>query len=257
VNKSALAVPQARDVVCCPLRAAALRADPHDRVLPAANRQRSKIRRFCGVLRSPSVVGSRSALPGLAIGRPFGDHIAAFRTGSLVAKKILAEKRAHSTLFLHQEKSFQDLLVSWDIRCHPAPQEPTWAPCASLAKRHGPPCFSSRKRRNRRNRNRPATRRKLGLFRNVADLRLATPNHADLLSGPPRGGGVDQISGLRNGQCRLIHRRSHGLTLSGISVFGGLWTRWGPVLRGHVSPVRSLRSARCQSVPVRVSRSRR
>src|SRR5450756_1960674 len=54
----------------------------------------------------------------------------------LVAAKILAEKRARRTLFCHQEKSYQDLLLSWDIRCHPASRECAGASWASLAKRH-------------------------------------------------------------------------------------------------------------------------
>jgi len=40
----------------------------------------------------------------LATGPPPGDHIAAFRAGSLVAAKILVDKRAQSTLIYHQEK---------------------------------------------------------------------------------------------------------------------------------------------------------
>ena len=39
-----------------------------------------------------------------AITSPHLDHIAAFRAESLVAGKILVEKRAYGTLFYHQKK---------------------------------------------------------------------------------------------------------------------------------------------------------
>jgi len=54
-------------------------------------------------------------------------RIAAFRAGSLVAAKILVDKRAHRTLFCHQEKNLQDLLMSWDIRCRSMSRERTGA----------------------------------------------------------------------------------------------------------------------------------
>ena len=50
----------------------------------------------------------RSQNPGRS--KPDG-HIAAFRAGSLVAAKILVEKRAYRTLICHQEKSLHDHAV--------------------------------------------------------------------------------------------------------------------------------------------------
>jgi hypothetical protein len=50
------------------------------------------------------------------------------------AAKILAEKRAHGTLFCHQEKSLQDNWASWAFRFHPVSHECAGASWTSLAK---------------------------------------------------------------------------------------------------------------------------
>jgi hypothetical protein len=45
------------------------------------------------------------------------------RTSSLLTEKILEEKRVYSTLFFHQEKSFQDHCLSLILSCDPVSRE--------------------------------------------------------------------------------------------------------------------------------------
>jgi hypothetical protein len=59
--------------------------------------------------------GTRGTMPLSLRELPCG-HIITSRILSLVTAKILEEKRAYSTLFFHQEKSFHDHFLNWVSR---------------------------------------------------------------------------------------------------------------------------------------------
>jgi hypothetical protein len=69
----------------------------------------------------------------LAPGWPRDGYITTFRAQSMPAAKILVERRAQRTLFCHQEKSHQDLFLSWEIRCHRVSHECAGAQFAAEA----------------------------------------------------------------------------------------------------------------------------